>query len=187
MELTLGANTALATTQLTVDIQVFGLSAADLDFSVYRLAQQTQQVRGDDDMIFYGQPHDQAQTLSLSGNSIGACLTIDLSRQPPEIEKIAICATLAHSFHNFSAINFLKIKLLNQNEVLAHGKILGEQRREAALILAEIYRYKGLWKFRLVGQGFHGGLKPLAEHFGVKILEESEGTSPTPTPTPTPT
>ncbi|WP_111891524.1 TerD family protein [Acinetobacter sp. MB5] len=183
IELTLGANTALNTTQLTVDIQVFGLSAAELDFSVYRLAQQSQKVRGDDDMIFYGQPQDQARSLSLSSSAVGACLMVDLSRQAPEIERIAICATLADVSRNFSAMNFLKIRLLNQNEVLAQGKILGESRQEAALILGEIYRYKGQWKFRLVGQGFNGGLKPLAEHFGVDIVDESESSFATPTPT----
>lgn len=85
MELTLGANTALNTTQLTVDIQVFGFSAAELDFSVYRLAQQSQKVRGDDDMIFYGQPQDQARSLSLSSTAVGVCLMMDLSRQAPEV------------------------------------------------------------------------------------------------------
>ena len=83
IELTLGANTALNTTQLTVDIQVFGFSAAELDFSVYRLAQQSQKVRGDDDMIFYGQPQDQARSLSLSSTAVGVCLMMDLSRQAP--------------------------------------------------------------------------------------------------------
>ncbi|WP_151709989.1 hypothetical protein [Acinetobacter brisouii] len=85
IELTLGANTALNTTQLTVDIQVFGFSAAELDFSVYRLAQQSQKVRGDDDMIFYGQPQDQARSLSLSSTAVGVCLMMDLSRQAPEV------------------------------------------------------------------------------------------------------
>ena len=85
IELTLGANTALNTTQLTVDIQVFGFSAAELDFSVYRLAQQSQKVRGDDDMIFYGQPQDQARSLSLSSTAVGVCLMVNLSRQAPEV------------------------------------------------------------------------------------------------------
>jgi tellurite resistance protein TerA len=65
-------------------------------------------------------------------------------------------------------------------------------RTEKALILAEIYLHNSQWKFRFVGQGFNGGLKPLAENFGVVIADESEKTLhlhlhllPTPTPTPT--
>ena len=53
-------------------------------------------------------------------------------------------------------------------------------RSEAALILGELYRRNAEWKFRFVSQGFNGGLKPLAEHFGVDVADE-----PAPTPTPT--
>lgn len=40
-------------------------------------------------------------------------------------------------------------------------------RGETALILAELYRHRGQWKFRAVGQGFAAGLSALATHFGV--------------------
>ena len=40
---------------------------------------------------------------------------------------------------------------------------------ETAMILGEVYRNAGEWKFRAVGQGFKGGLGPLATHFGVNI------------------
>ncbi len=37
------------------------------------------------------------------------------------------------------------------------------------MILGEVYRNGGEWKFRAVGQGFKGGLGPLAKNFGVNI------------------
>lgn len=40
-------------------------------------------------------------------------------------------------------------------------------RGETAMILAELYRYQGQWKFRAVGQGFSAGLPALAAHFGI--------------------
>jgi uncharacterized protein (TIGR00266 family) len=57
---------------------------------------------------------------------------------------------------------------------------------EAALILGEVYRRKQQWKFRAVGQGFAGGLGPLARNFGVEVEDDSTG-QPTPaSPTPPP-
>jgi len=37
------------------------------------------------------------------------------------------------------------------------------------MIFAELYRHGTEWIFRAVGQGFKGGLKPLAESFGLKF------------------
>ena len=44
-------------------------------------------------------------------------------------------------------------------------------RGETAMILAELYRHQGQWKFRAVGQGFAAGLSALAAHFGLRLPE----------------
>ena len=44
-------------------------------------------------------------------------------------------------------------------------------RGETAMILAELYRHQGQWKFRAVGQGFAAGLPALAAHFGLRVPE----------------
>jgi S1-C subfamily serine protease len=44
-------------------------------------------------------------------------------------------------------------------------------RGETAMILAELYRHQGQWKFRAVGQGFAAGLPALAAHFGLPAPE----------------
>ena len=40
---------------------------------------------------------------------------------------------------------------------------------ETAMIFGEVYRHGEEWKFRAVGQGFAGGLGPMARNFGVNI------------------
>ena len=40
---------------------------------------------------------------------------------------------------------------------------------ETAMIFGELYRYGNEWKFRAVGQGYNGGLGPLARSFGVNV------------------
>ena len=37
---------------------------------------------------------------------------------------------------------------------------------EKAVIVGEIYRKDGVWRFGAVGQGFNGGLSALLAHFG---------------------
>jgi S1-C subfamily serine protease len=44
-------------------------------------------------------------------------------------------------------------------------------RGETAMIMGELYRYQGQWKFRAVGQGFAAGLPALAAHFGLPAPE----------------
>lgn len=174
-ELIIGANTVVPSTKIKLNIQVFGAELADLDFSAYILSSQTQKVRGDDDMIFYGQLQNQAHTVILSHTHFNnsASLILNLPSISSEIGKIAICATMANKDQNFSQIDHLRLKIIDDHQSIATAKINGHHRNEVALILCEVYRYQQNWKFRLVAQGFNGGLKPLAENFGVEITNES--------------
>ena len=40
---------------------------------------------------------------------------------------------------------------------------------ETAMIFGELYKHGSEWKFRAIGQGFAGGLGPLAASFGVAV------------------
>ncbi|MCR8134513.1 TerD family protein, partial [Pseudomonas aeruginosa] len=40
---------------------------------------------------------------------------------------------------------------------------------ETAMIFAELYRHNSEWKFRAVGQGYAGGLKALANGYGLTV------------------
>ena len=63
------------------------------------------------------------------------------------------------------------IRLLNEDtgsEIVRFD--LGEDfSTETAVIFAEVYRHGGEWKFRAVGQGYAGGLKALANNYGVHV------------------
>ena len=53
---------------------------------------------------------------------------------------------------------------------------------ENAVVVCEIYRYKGEWKFNAVGSGFFGGLAALCHNFGIDVIEQMN-TNRTPPPT----
>ena len=38
---------------------------------------------------------------------------------------------------------------------------------ETAIVVAEIYRYKGDWKFSAIGAGYQGGLKNIMANYGI--------------------
>ena len=187
MQLVAGGNIAVNAHQVEILIKTDFSPPIELDVSAYLLAQDSLKVRGDHDMIFYGQTStsNQSVVLNESGtqNPYVTCLKIDTSRLDPQIQKIALCLTLNEP-HQFNSINPINIELLAANQCIATAQINTKQKTEKALIVAEVYKHKDQWKFRFVDQGFNGGLKPLAENFGVTV--EADAVPPTPTPTPTP-
>ena len=40
---------------------------------------------------------------------------------------------------------------------------------ETAIVVCEIYRYNGEWKFNAVGSGYQGGLEALCRSYGVNV------------------
>ena len=182
MELVAGANTIIPTSLISIEIQIFGIDSSELDFSAYSLATNAK-VCSDDDMIFYGQLHNKSQTIKLTQTSSSVCFQINLPEVSPQINKISICATLANEQQDFSSVNYLNIKIKNSN-IIATSKITGQNRSEVALIIGEFYRYQQSWKFRFISQGFNGGLKSLAEHFGVNIADEQPLSEVSPPPIP---
>jgi tellurium resistance protein TerD len=61
------------------------------------------------------------------------------------------------------------IRCLNAdgNAELARYDLSEDGSTETAMIFGELYRAGSEWKFRAIGQGFKGGLGPLARSFGV--------------------
>lgn len=172
LELMAGSNLNL--TDSSVEVRIYRYlknPSIQPDFAAYLLDETTAKVRGDADMVFYGQPENGNGSVKITQQHDPYSFVIQLNKIEASIGKIAICMSLDAAY-NFSDIEYLKVELRSQNKIIATAKILGYGRLEAALIIGECYRRQGQWKFRLVAQGFNGGLKPLSEHFGVEISED---------------
>ncbi|MDR1921680.1 MAG: TerD family protein, partial [Candidatus Adiutrix sp.] len=63
------------------------------------------------------------------------------------------------------------IHVVNQDgeKEIARFDLSEDMSTETAVIFGEVYRHGGEWKFKAVGQGFSGGLGPLAKNFGVNV------------------
>ena len=189
MQLVAGGNIQLTTPEIEILIKTSFSSALELDATAYLLDANTQKVRGDHDMIFYGQTQTPNQSIvlieSASKTPYITKLKIDTARIDAQIQKIALCVTLNEP-NKLSQVQPIEIEVYDANQKIAFAQVNTQNKTEKALILAEIYLHKGIWKFRFVDQGFNGGLKPLSENFGVVIAQDIQQATPTPTPTPTP-
>ncbi|MGP5436735.1 TerD family protein [Psychrobacter alimentarius] len=164
-----GANAPLPTENISIRI----LSQNAIDCAAYRLTS-SGKVRGDGDMIFYGQKRSDDGSVSFRGHDSDGFFDINLPAQPASIEKVALAFS---SEQTLSQVGDVDIQVLQGSQVLMTCQLSAAGRNEKAIILAECYRRQGSWKFRFIAQGFEGGLKPLSEHFGVEIADEAPAQS----------
>ncbi len=134
--------------------------------------------------LFYNQTQAPKGVIQLSSSQPGqAGCVIQLERLPARIQKCVFAATLeSGSFRDLTGATLTATPATGEPV----GFTLNDAADEQALIFAEIYRHGAAWKFRAIGQGFRGGLQPLAEHFGVAVTHEPPSASPEPRPPPLP-
>ncbi|MBD2795982.1 TerD family protein [Xenorhabdus sp. 18] len=173
MNLTPGGNAPVANQTLTVRV----LSGSAVDVSAFRLYADGK-VKGDPDMVFYGQPVNDDNTVRLTGGNINTAFSVNLPALSQDVQKVAFTAT-CDGQQTISNLRNLSIRVELNSSVILQGEVEVQGRSEAALILGELYRRNGEWKFRFIAQGFNGGLKPLAEHFGVDIIDDNPAPAPT--------
>ncbi len=155
-------------------------SAFDLDASAF-LLKEGDKVRSDADFIFYNQLKSTDGSVEHTGdNTTGEgdgddeTVKVDLSRVPADVQKISIAVTIHDADsrkQNFGMVTNAFIRVVNEanNGELARYDLSEDASTNTAMIFGELYRHGAEWKFRAVGQGFDGGLGPLARNFGVSI------------------
>lgn len=153
-------------------------AAFDIDGSAFMLKADGK-VRSDADFIFYNNLKSTDGSVTHAGdNTTGQGegddekIMIDLTRVPAEIDKITIGVTIHEADarkQNFGMVSKAYIRCLDANgdKEIARFDLSEDGSTETAMIFGEIYRAGAEWKFRAVGQGFKGGLGPLARSFGI--------------------
>ncbi|MGP3591511.1 TerD family protein [Vagococcus sp. WN89Y] len=178
MELTPGGNAPVPSQELKVRVA----SGGAVDASAFRLFADGK-VQGDADMVFYGQPRNDDGSISLASEGHNSTFTVSLHQLKADVQKVAFTVT-CDGGQTVSGLRNLSIEVMQGATSLIRGNVDLAGRQEAALILGEFYRRNNEWKFRFVAQGFNGGLKPLAEHFGVDIADDAAPPVVTPPPAP---
>lgn len=174
MELQAGQNTGLTHANVVVGIVVDGIRLGmELDVSAFMLTE-AGKVTSDSGMIFYGSPTSQDGAVKLDVSA--RRFDLDLAKAPAAISKIAITITIDKGLSRGQRFAQLKsLTLTARSGEDAHSFPLDvKAMSETALVLAEVYQRNGQWKLRAVGQGFNGGLGPLAKHYGVDITDDPD-------------
>ena len=150
----------------------------DLDASAF-LVQENGKVSGDQDFIFYSNlEHPSGAVVHLGDNRTGAGdgddeqITVDLSKVPENIARIAFTVTIYDAEsrrQNFGQVANAFIRLVNADtdeEIVRYD--LGEDFSiETAMVVGELYRHNGEWKFNAIGSGYQGGLAALCANYGI--------------------
>lgn len=162
------------------DTRVTDGSAFDLDASVFLLGD-TGKVRSDADFVFYnnknggnGSVVHQGDNLTGEGSGDDEVVAVTLDQLPADIQKLSFAVTIHEADgrrQNFGMVSNAFIRVLNADggTEIARYDLSEDASTETAMIFGELYRHNGEWKFKAIGQGFNGGLGPLAQSFGVNI------------------
>ena len=152
-------------------------SALEIDTAAF-LTDGRGKVAGDADFVFYGNArHNSGAVTHKDDDSI----EIDLSRIPRHVEKVSLTATIYDADkrrQNFSMIRSARLRIFGARDEIATFP-LENFTVETAIVLGEVYRYKGAWKFNATGAGFSGGLAALCNDFGIEVSDAAP-TPPTP-------
>jgi len=152
----------------------------DLDATVF-LCNAEGKVRSDTDFIFYNNTKSADGSVEHSGdNKSGAgdgddeTVQVDLAKVPADVQKIVFCVTIHEAEtrkQNFGMVSKAFVRVVNKGDSkeLTRYDLSEDSSVETAMILAELYRAGAEWKFKAIGQGFKGGLGPLAKTMGVNL------------------
>ncbi len=154
--------------------------AFDLDAIAFLVAENGK-VRADNDFIFFnnlkssdGSVVHQGDNRTGEGDGDDEKLTVDLTKVPADVARVIFAATIydgAGRNQNFGQVSNAYIRVVNNagGSEIARYDLSEDGSTETAMIFGELYKNNGEWKFRAIGQGFAGGLGPLAASYGVAV------------------
>lgn len=163
------------------DVNAFDSGADfDLDASAFMVGSNGR-CPTEKEFVFYGNlVHNSGAVAHMGDNRTGEGdgddeqIEIDLSKVPSNIEKIAITVTIYDADkrrQNFGQVSNAYIRLVDETtgaEIIRYD--LGEDFSiETAVVVGELYRNNGEWKFNAIGSGFQGGLAALCGHYGIEV------------------
>ncbi|AKG33354.1 TerD family protein [Paenibacillus durus] len=179
-------------------------SSVEVDFSCFMLGK-NDKVTNDNDLIFYGNPIGPNQSVSVldiekkayGGVTDKAQLSIHFQKIPGAYERVSFALTIYEGEkrrQNFSLLDNTYIRIVDpvKGEEIVRFNIGKSFSVETAIVVGELYRYNGEWKFNAIAAGYSGGLAALCGSYGIEVNDQQEAAptleiKPTPAPPAPPT
>lgn len=152
----------------------------DLDASVF-MTKDNGKVVTDGDFVFYGNlEHKTKSVIHMGDNRTGdgdgddEVIKVELDKVPSEYTTLAVAVTIYDAesrLQNFGMVGNSYVRVLDEEtgEELLRFDLSEDYCTETALVVAEVYKHNGEWKFKAVGSGYNGGLKALCLQYGVNV------------------
>ena len=133
------------------------------------------------EFIFYGNlEHASGAVKHMGDNLTGEGegddeqIFVDLTKIPSNVEKVAFTVTIYDSDvrrQNFGQVSNSYIRIVDEStgRELIHYDLGEDFSIETAIVVGELYRHNGEWKFNAIGSGFQGGLAALCGHYGIEV------------------
>ena len=163
------------------DVNAFDTGGAfDLDAAAFMLADNGR-TTGSQDFVFYGNlthPSGSVQHIgdNLTGEGEGddEQIEIDLTKIPANVSRIAFTVTIYDADvrrQNFGQVSNAFIRIVDDatGKELIHFDLGEDFSIETAVVVGELYKHNGEWKFNAIGSGFQGGLAALCGHYGIEV------------------
>jgi stress response protein SCP2 len=137
---------------VALDLVCFGVDAAG-------------QLAGEPWMVFFNQPASPGGGVQVAGTGFA----FDLPRVPPQVERLVVTASIDGA-GTMAQLQASDLRLSSGGVEVARFAFTGADfASEKSLMLGELYRRDGGWRFLANGQGFAGGLAALVRHFGADV------------------
>jgi len=152
----------------------------DLDASIF-VTGESGKVLNDASFIFYNNKKSQDGSVehlghnrSGQGDGDDEQVNVKLTGLAADVKKLVFAVTIHEAEarkQSFGQVSNAYIRVLNKadGKEIARYDLSEDASTETAMIFGELYRHNDEFKFKAIGQGFAGGLKPLAEAHGVSI------------------
>lgn len=152
----------------------------DLDASVF-IVGESDKVLNDGSFVFYnnktspcGNVEHQGDNRTGEGEGDDETVNVNLAGLSANAKKLVFAVTIHDAEtrkQNFGQVSKAYIRVLNKkdNSEIARFDLSEDASVETAMVFGELYNHNGEWKFKAIGQGFAGGLAPLAKNYGVNL------------------
>ncbi len=163
------------------DVNAFDSGADfDLDAAAFMLGDNGK-CPTEKEFIFYGNLTHPSESLKHMGDNLTGAgegddeqIFVDLTKIPSNVSKVAFTVTIYEAEErgqNFGQVSNSFIRIVDEStgqEVIHYD--LGEDFSiETAVVVGELYKHNGEWKFNAIGSGFQGGLAALCGHYGIEV------------------
>lgn len=163
------------------DVNAFDSGADfDLDASAF-MCGANGKCPSEKEFVFYGNLEHpsgavkhQGDNLTGEGDGDDEQIFVDLKAIPESVDKIAFTVTIYEAQErrqNFGQVSNAYIRIVDEdtNQELIRYDLGEDFSIETAIVVGELYRHNGEWKFNAIGSGFQGGLAALCGHYGIQV------------------